>query len=589
MDQTTQTFNEEKGSIPLSIIRTETALSRFPFHRLAKKGLVQIEIKNQASALLWEVTYNSKYGQPGPLAYKLDTLVINRRIEEKGRPVAPVIKLGSLAQIAAELGLNRDTNSVKTALLQNAFAAVNAKISYRAVDKTERTLEAAFTRYAVVFTGEKLPSGAVADAVHLVLHPIYAEVLNAAVTRPLDYDYMKTLPPAAQRFYEVVSYQIYAAIHFQNERARLRYSDYCLLSTATRYFDFDHVKKQMYKVHKPHLDSGYLVKVGYEETTDSVGQPDWWMYYVPGPNASREYQQFTGVVRRPSRRGNNSGSKTPPANGAPVSDGLLISLEQAAQTSSAQSVLSSPSNATLETRMPLADTADTPTALLIEQLVAAGLNRKDAKRFAGERPDECRRQLEYLPYKTDLKKPGGWLNSAIEGEFGPPDEYLAAKTKEESARKKQEEAQQKKVQQTAQEARRREETARVDAAMAQLQKDAPEAFSAFLANVADERRKAESKYASMPPAVLKRTLQLFDSPDEQRKRFHDWQKHLEEEPAEIPTSALRSPATTFNVPPVAPVDPAQNPSTSEEDPETVRALLRASLEEASSKPVNNKL
>ena len=32
-----------------------------------------------------EVTYNSKHGQPGPLAYKPDAPVINQRINEEGR------------------------------------------------------------------------------------------------------------------------------------------------------------------------------------------------------------------------------------------------------------------------------------------------------------------------------------------------------------------------------------------------------------------------------------------------------------------------------------------------------------------------
>jgi hypothetical protein len=30
----------------------------------------------------WEVTYNARYGQPGPLAYKVDTLVVNRRLDQ---------------------------------------------------------------------------------------------------------------------------------------------------------------------------------------------------------------------------------------------------------------------------------------------------------------------------------------------------------------------------------------------------------------------------------------------------------------------------------------------------------------------------
>ena len=84
--------------IPKDIIRVETALSRFPIHRLSKKGNVSIEIKktnpNGELRTRWEVTYNSKFGQPGPLAYKLDTLIINRRIEEAGKPEPKVIRLG---------------------------------------------------------------------------------------------------------------------------------------------------------------------------------------------------------------------------------------------------------------------------------------------------------------------------------------------------------------------------------------------------------------------------------------------------------------------------------------------------------------
>ena len=59
----------------LNRIRVETALSRFPIHRLAKKGSVSIDIQSGSADFKWEVTHNAKHGQPGPLAYKLDTLI----------------------------------------------------------------------------------------------------------------------------------------------------------------------------------------------------------------------------------------------------------------------------------------------------------------------------------------------------------------------------------------------------------------------------------------------------------------------------------------------------------------------------------
>ena len=131
----------------------------------------------------------------------------------------------------------------------------------------ERTVETTFTRYNVVFTGERLPDGQKADAVYLILNDPYREVLNNAPTRPLDYEYLKTLAPSAQRFYEIVSYKIFAAIKYKHATAKISYSDYCTFSAQQHYQDYEHIKKQMYKVHRPHLKSGYIKKVAYE--TDS--------------------------------------------------------------------------------------------------------------------------------------------------------------------------------------------------------------------------------------------------------------------------------------------------------------------------------
>src|SRR5277367_3772875 len=95
--------------IPLTPIRVETALSRYPIHRLAKHGNIIINIRDVSedgeTLIRWEVSHNSKYGQPGPLAYKLDTLIINRRIEALSRPVPKIIRLGSLKEICRDLGL----------------------------------------------------------------------------------------------------------------------------------------------------------------------------------------------------------------------------------------------------------------------------------------------------------------------------------------------------------------------------------------------------------------------------------------------------------------------------------------------------
>ncbi len=296
---TSPRVEETTARTPLSVLRTETVLSRFPIHNLGKHGRVHIHIVQTNAQgevdLRWAVSYNDLYGPPGPLAYKLDTIVVNQILDTLPRPLPRVIKIGSQRQTCRLLDLEvsgRQQAYVKSAFHQNASAYIVAKLSYKGRDGTARRLEAGFTRYSVIFTGELLPDGTTADAIYLVLSDPYHDILNHAPVRPLDYAYLKALTPTAQRFYELLSYKMFAALKYRHAHATLRYAEYCLLSTQQRYTVFEQVQKQMYKVHRPHLASGYLVKVQYEAVTDDDGQPDWLLHYIPGPKAQAEYAAF---------------------------------------------------------------------------------------------------------------------------------------------------------------------------------------------------------------------------------------------------------------------------------------------------------
>jgi hypothetical protein len=281
----------------LDIIRTETVLSRLPVHNLAKKGSISIQILKKTSTgeveLLWRISPSRDYGEPRQLAYKLDTIIINQRIDEAGRPLPKLLRLGSLNEICEELGLTRDhgTNAknIRNAFLQNALTGITAKFSYRANDGSERRLEAGFTRYSVIFTGEKLPNGRKADAVYIVFNEPFWEVLNNAPVRPLDRAYMKELPPAAQRFYEIVSRKIFAALKNKYPHAKISYSEYCTFSAQLRHYERQPVQDQMAKVLRPHKQSGYITAVRYEPTIDAENQPDWMLYLTPGPKAQAEF------------------------------------------------------------------------------------------------------------------------------------------------------------------------------------------------------------------------------------------------------------------------------------------------------------
>jgi hypothetical protein len=59
---------ETEDLLPLNAVRVETVLSRFPVHRLSKRGQIQIDINERGEAgelkTRWEVSHNTKYGQP---------------------------------------------------------------------------------------------------------------------------------------------------------------------------------------------------------------------------------------------------------------------------------------------------------------------------------------------------------------------------------------------------------------------------------------------------------------------------------------------------------------------------------------------
>jgi hypothetical protein len=409
---------------PLNPIRVETALSRYPVHRLAKHGDIAIDIRekneNGEVSIKWEVNHVSKFGQPGPLAYKLDTLIINRRIEEASRPISRIIRLGSLNEICRELGQadsGKNTNHIKNALRQNAFAAIIAKIRYRLSDGSERLLEADFNRYSIVFTGEKLPNGRKADAVFIILNDVFMQVINGAMTRPLDYEYLKSLPPASQRFYELLSYQMYAAIKNDRPRAKLIYSELCTYAPLMRQTDWNVIRPQLARIHAPHKESGYIAKIDFNETADGEGNPDWELLYQPGPKARAEYRAF-------AKRGGPVMLEVEPFNADPL---------------------------------PLSTPTEAPTplgAILIGHGVTASiiaeLVRQHGEAAVMVQVEHLEWQIEKKPGK--IADPAAWLVSAIKTSHAAPRGFVS-----QAERQRREEAKRAKERQAAEERRRKHE------------------------------------------------------------------------------------------------------------------------------------
>ncbi|MFN7928069.1 MAG: hypothetical protein U0Y68_09000 [Blastocatellia bacterium] len=289
------------------IIRVESVLSKLPMHCLSKREADPIHIQRNLPTgkvdLLWDVSPSMKYGMPGIMAYQIDTLIINKRLDEAGHPIPTLLRLGTMRSICQELGLSPSgtlNEQIRLALYQCAGAMITAKLTYTTKKGQAKRLEAGFRRYDVIFTGEQLPDGRDADAVYIVPGQVYASLLNEVPVRPLDFSYLKAIPsPSAQRWYEVASFKVYAALRNGQEQCWLDYSEYCLASGQRRYTEAVPMQKQMYKIHRPHIQSGYILDVRYETSLDQDENRDWRIWYTIGPRAVAEYQEFNRIRREP--------------------------------------------------------------------------------------------------------------------------------------------------------------------------------------------------------------------------------------------------------------------------------------------------
>lgn len=313
-----------------------------PVHQLAKRGDEPIRILKRGTdgrvKLQWRVDYSATVGHPGQLAYHLDTWVIKRRLSKLRRPYPRLVRIGDLREIARELKHGGDTNSVRRAFEQNAATFIRARVTYRR-DGGEETLEGYFNRYNVFFRGHPLPGGRRAETVYISLNDPYYALLNRPENRPLDFSYLRQLTPAAQRFYELLSPKVFAALKNDYSSAWIRYSEYCELAVQRRQTTRSRMQAQMARVHGPHRKSGYVAGINYRSAQTSDGTEDWIIEYEPGPKAVEEYRFFNGKRRIGNRaqRAAETAAPVPPRNGHPRAEesadapGLLLAKRFAAR------------------------------------------------------------------------------------------------------------------------------------------------------------------------------------------------------------------------------------------------------------------
>ncbi len=271
------------------ISKAEINFLRYPIFNLSTKGLRQKtkieyyeEIKRDGNtfSIHWKVTANSEHGFPGPFDRKVFRAIENM-ISKMGFPVSNPVPVGSLYKLSKILGINnsgKNKLAIKKSLIRLVVTSIESKGTFFSKDKMQ-WLEKAFHLYdSVVFLGEKLPEGKVAETNYIFLSEWYLNNLNSFYIRYIDYSYWCSLRnEISKRLYELLGLKFYNIK--KGEYRNYLYSTLTEVLPVTRRKYFADVKQQLFPAFDELIKTRFLERVEHEESSKDN---DWLFYFYPG-------------------------------------------------------------------------------------------------------------------------------------------------------------------------------------------------------------------------------------------------------------------------------------------------------------------
>jgi Replication initiator protein A len=410
--------DEEDIGLPKGIIRSEVNFLTLPFfslsrtdaqkrmrseyHAIEKRGDKKLEV-------YWKVAAHQDYGYPGVFDRKVHK-AIEQIISNLQKPIKNPIPLGSLYGIAQLLGL-RDSGEVyrliKAAIQRIVATTIESKGTF--YDKGKRRWrETTFHLYEkVVFTGEDLPIGEIADSNYLFIDSWYLDNINARYVKPLDFTYYRSLrSPISTRLYELLGVKFYGMGDYPY--IRYRYSTLCQLLPTTQYQRPSKAKEIFKLAHGELISSKFLAKVEWQEIPNE--KHDWYVCYWAGTRAKEEIKQFSKQAALPPpddlQLGQSPATSTPQQTDEDVDNDVVIALQN------------------------------------------FGISKKQAVKLAKEHPHKyILEKLELVQWFRDTKSPlvaknlAGFARKAIEDDYPSPPQYKSKKQQALEAEQKEQEEQ----------------------------------------------------------------------------------------------------------------------------------------------------
>ena len=392
---------KEKQEITLpETIKSEVNLLVFPFFALDRKNRkerVKIEYKdvvkreNAKIEILWQVTSNSEYGYPGLFdreVHKAIEQIVSEILKRDGKVENPIC-LGSLYNLCKRMGIKKyggfQYREIRKALGRIKTATIKSEGSFYHKGKTQ-WISKIFNLYdAIIFKGERLEDGMIADTNQLYLSDLYLQSLNSFYVKPIDYKYLQSLKSKiASRLYEILGVKFYGLRNKRQDFICYRYSKLCQLLPITPFKQISRAKQQLDPAHKELKNTEFLFNYEWDEDSGK----DWLVYYWPGQRVKKEMRKakiefFT----------------------APIEEVLPLPKRRSQPSSKSQ-------------------------VDLVNQLIALNVSETTARDLVEHSSQQVIRKWIKGIHYTNAKDKGAYLVKAIRENWQVPEEYLKAEENE---------------------------------------------------------------------------------------------------------------------------------------------------------------
>lgn len=255
--------------------------------------------------LHWEALSNAPDADADALAYRIETLVIRRRMEDKLRRTGAVpraLYIGTSEKIGAMLNATGD--AVKQSISRSCRLFVMVEEEYRNA-WGKKTSNSALPAHLLFYmsTSTQTADG-YALQIWIRFDELHIQSLDFLPPRPFDYEYAKSLAPASLRAYEVLSYAIFEAAKEDKYQVVMPYLDFCVFTAQPRHVAYEDATQQMQCLLAPLLESRHLASIQIidssdnylreeERNTESDLLPTWNLRVELGTQALNDFQSFS--------------------------------------------------------------------------------------------------------------------------------------------------------------------------------------------------------------------------------------------------------------------------------------------------------